>query len=148
MPGGAGAVVRPAVDVFASYPLDLQSLNVPELPDGVTVTQKKGITVFGLSLAMGAWSIFFGLWAYLMPFMLFAALLAIGLWDLVRSDERSKGATIGWILVQLLIPFVGVLAYFLFGSSLPKWKRYSIALGGLGSYLVLIGIGALVGGIV
>lgn len=148
MPGGAGAVVRPAVDVFASYPLDLQSLTVPELPDGVTVTQQKGITVFGLSLAMGAWSIFFGLWAYLMPFMLFAALLAIGLWDLTRSEERSKGATIGWILVQLLVPFLGVLAYFLFGSSLPRWKRYTIALGGLGSYLVLIGIGALVGGIV
>ncbi len=148
MLGGADAPVRPAVDVFASYPLDLQSLTVPDLPESVTVTQKKGITVFGLSLAMGAWSIFFGLWAYLMPFMLFAALLAIGLWDLVRSEERSKGSTIVWILVQLLVPFVGVLAYFLLASSLPKWKRYSIALGGLGSYLLLIGVGALVGGIV
>lgn len=148
MPGGADAPVKPAVNVFASYPLDLQSLTVPDLPSDVTITQQKGITVFGLSLAMGAWSIFFGLWAYLMPFMLFAALLALGLWDLTKSDERSKGATIGWILAQLLIPFVGVLAYFLFGSSLPRWKRYSIALGGLGSYLVLLGVGALVGGIV
>ena len=145
MPGGATAPVVPAVDVFASYPLDLASLSVPDLPDGVTVTQQKGITVFGLSLAMGGWSIFFGLWAYLMPFMLFAALLAIGLWDLIKS-ENDKSML--WILVMLLVPFIGVLAYFFFACSLPTGKRNAIVFGGLGSYLVFVIAGAVFGGIV
>ena len=149
MPGGATAPVRPAVNVFASYPLDLAALTVPDLPAGVTITQQKGITVFGLSLAMGVWSIFFGLWAYLMPFMLMAALLAIGLWDLVRDNDRSRSSTIMWILIQLLIPFLGVFAYFLVGSNtLPKWSRYTIVFAGFGSYLILLIVGVVVGGIV
>lgn len=149
LPGGAAAPVRPAVDVFASYDLQLDRLTVPDLPSGVTVTQEKGLTLFGILLATSAWSIYFGLWAYLMPFMLFAALLAVKLWDIVRREDLSRAATIVWIAIALLLPFVGILAYFLFGkSSIPAWQRVAIVGGGLAAYLVLFAVGAVVGGIV
>ncbi len=149
LPGGAGAPVRPAVDVFASYDLQLDQLTVPDLPSGVTVTQEKGLTLFGILLATSGWSIYFGLWAYLMPFMLFAALLAVKLWDIVRREDLSRTATIVWIAIGLLLPFVGILAYFLFGkSSIPAWQRLAIVGGGLAAYLVLFAVGAVVGGIV
>jgi len=149
MPGGADAPVRPAVDVFTSTDLDIASLTVPDLPSGVSVTQQKGITLFGLLIASTGWSVYFGLWAYLMPFMLFGALLAILLWDVVRRDDISKTSSILWIAIALLVPFLGVLAYFFVGkSSIPAWQRFAIIGGGLGAYLVLFAVGAVVGGIV
>lgn len=148
MPGGAGAEVRPAVDVFASFPIDLD-ISRPDIPPEVTLDTTKGITVFGLLLQTGGWSIYFGLWAYLMPFMLFGALLAIVLWDLIRRDDISKGAMILWVAVALLVPFVGVIAYFIGGrSEIPAWRRATIVAGGLGAYLALLAIGSVVGGIV
>lgn len=149
MPEGANAPVIPAVDVFASYPLDLAAITIPALPADVTVSQSKGITVFGVTLATGPWSIFFGLWAYVMPFMLFGALLAIAMWDLVRRDDLSTPTMVLWLAVVLLIPFIGILAYFVFGKSqIPATRRAVVVGGGLGAYLVLLVVGALVGGIV
>ena len=108
-----------------------------------------GNALFGLLIASTGWSVYFGLWAYLMPFMLFGALLAILLWDVVRRDDISKTSSILWIAIALLVPFLGVLAYFFVGkSSIPAWQRFAIIGGGLGAYLVLFAVGAVVGGIV
>lgn len=141
------APVLPAVNVFASHPVDLDAVRVPDLPSGLTVTQPKGVTVFGVLLG-SATSIFFGLYAYLLPFVLYAAWVAIALWDLARSDRR-RGAVIGWTAVILLVPFLGVVAYYVLGrSSLPAWKRATFVGGGLIAYLVIVVVGALVGGVV
>jgi len=51
--------------------------------------------------------------------------------------------------VILLIPFVGVIAYHLFSASpIPRWQRLTYVLGGLAAYLVIFGLGAVIGGII
>lgn len=141
--------VAPAVDVFAQFELDLDAVETPTLPNNFEVTQKRGISVFGLMLANGPWSMFFGLWAYILPFMLFAALLSITLWDLVRREDIARSKMLMWVAISLLVPFLGVIAYFIWGkSTIPGWQRGVIVGGGLGSYLVILVVGLLVGGIV
>lgn len=148
MPGGADAPVRPAVDVFAAYDLDVDAIDVPALPADLTVTQSKEPTVFGVPLTAGALSVFFGLYGYLLPFVLLAAWTALALWDIARRDDLSKGASIGWIAVILLVPFVGPIAYHVASRSpLPGWLRGAMVGGGIAAYLVILGIGVVAGGI-
>ncbi len=152
MPGGADAPVQPAVDVFAAHHPDLDAITLPDLPDDVSISQTKGPTVFGVYLATTGWSVFFGLWTYLLPFMLFATLLALAVWDVARRQrdgDVSSAAAISWVLVSLLVPFVGVIAYFVFGrSQIPAWLRFTLIGGGLGAYVILLVVGALLGGVV
>lgn len=148
MPGGADAPVQPAIDVFARYPLDLGALDAPPLPAGLTVTQTKGLTVFGVLFASAA-SVFFGLYAYMLPFVLYAAWVAIALWDLARRQDLGRGAVLGWTAVILLVPFLGVVAYHVAGRSpIPAWQRATFVGGGFAAYLVILVVGALVGGVV
>lgn len=148
MPGGAGAPVEPAIDVFASRKVDLAAVGVPDLPAGVVVDQPKGVTVFGVLVGSAA-SVFFGLYAYLLPFVLYAAWVAIALWDLARRADLGRGAIIGWTAVILLVPFLGVIAYHLGGRSpIPRWQRLTFVGGGILAYLVILAVGALVGGVV
>ncbi|HLT95770.1 MAG TPA: right-handed parallel beta-helix repeat-containing protein [Acidimicrobiia bacterium] len=145
MPDGAEAPVRPAVGVFAAP--DLEAIEVPELPTGLTVHRERGINVFGVVFASVP-SVLFGLYAYLLPFVLYAAWVGIALWDLARR-EVGKGAFIGWTAVILLVPFLGAIAYHLFARSpIPRWQRLTYVFGGLAAYVVIFGVGALVGGIV
>jgi plastocyanin len=132
----------------ATYPIDLEAIAVPPMPDGLEVTQRKGITVFGMFFA-SAMTVFFGLYAYLLPFVLYAAWVALALWDLARREDLSRGATIGWTAVVLVVPFLGVIAYHAFGKSqIPGWQRLTFVGGGFAAYLVILVVGALVGGIV
>lgn len=148
MPGGADAPVTPAVGVFALARPDIDAMTVPPMPADLTVNQERGITLFGVLFASAA-GVFFGLYAYLLPFVLYAAWVAIALWDLVRRDDIDKGGVIGWTAVILLVPFVGVIVYHLFSRSpIPRWQRLTYVLGGLGAYLVILAVGALVGGVV
>ncbi|MEX2622985.1 MAG: right-handed parallel beta-helix repeat-containing protein [Acidimicrobiia bacterium] len=132
MPMGSDAPVKPAVDVFANHPVDLDSIEVPELPAGLIVDQSKGVTVFGVLLG-SVTSVFFGLYGYLLPFVLFAVWMTVALWDLMRSD-RGRGAVIGWTAVILLVPFLGVILYYVFGRpQLAVWQRWTLVAGGLGA---------------
>jgi len=46
------------------------------------------------------------------------------------------------------VPFLGVIAYHVLGRPmLPAWLRAAVVGGGLVAYLVVLGIGALLGGI-
>ncbi|HEX7098540.1 MAG TPA: right-handed parallel beta-helix repeat-containing protein [Acidimicrobiia bacterium] len=144
----ADAPVRPAVNVFAGARPDLEAIEVPDLPDDVSVHQTRGVTLFGVLFASAA-GVFFGLYAYLLPFVLYAAWVGIALWDLVRREELGKGRVIAWTAVILLVPFIGVIAYHLFSNSpIPRWQRLTYVLGGLVAYLAIFGLGAVVGGIV
>jgi hypothetical protein len=143
----ADASVLPAVDVFTNYPLNLDSIAVPDVPAGVAVISQKGATVFGV-LFGSITSVFFGLYAYFLPFVLYAAWVTIALWDLARSG-RGKGPVIGWSAVILLVPFLGVILYYVIGrSAIPAWQRWTLVAGGLGAYLVILAAGALIGGVV
>ena len=149
LPGGAGAPVRPAVDVYQSLHLDLSRIALPAAPAGLDVTTRKEPTVLGVPiLATSVWQALFGLYAYLLPFVLYAAWTSLALWDLARRDDLGRGVTVAWIMVVFLVPFLGVLAYHVAGRpQLPAWLRAVVIGGGIASYLVILAVGAVVGGI-
>ena len=73
---------------------------------------------------------------------------SLALWDLARRDDLGRGAAIAWIAVILLVPFLGVIADHVVGRPrLPAWLRAAVVGGGLVAYLVVLGVGALLGGI-
>jgi hypothetical protein len=140
--------VRPAVDVFASHRVDLAQIPLPDASDQPPTTRKEP-TVFGVPLlAASPWQLLFALYGYLLPVVLYAAWTSLALWDLARRDDLGRGAAIAWIAVILLVPFLGVIAYHVLGRPrLPAWLRAAVIGGGLAAYLVILGIGALLGGI-
>jgi plastocyanin len=148
LPGGAAAPVRPAVDVFAGHRVDLAQVPLPAASDQPPVVRKEP-TVSGIPvLAASPWTLVFALYGYLLPFVLYAAWTSLALWDLARRDDLGRGAAIGWIAVILLVPFLGVIAYHVLGRpKLPAWLRAAVIGGGLVAYLVVLGVGALLGGI-
>lgn len=148
MPGGAEAPVRPAVGVFEGARPDLGAIAVPAMPDGAQVTQTRGINLMGVSIASAA-GVFFGLYAYVLPLVLYTAWVVIAIWDLSRRTDIGRGGAIAWMAAILIIPFLGVVAYYLFGrSTIPVWQRWVMIGGGLLVYLLFLGLGMVVGGIV
>lgn len=136
------APVRPAVDVFANY-------DHPR-----SVAEHMGIgrsedEVSDMLSGPSPWQLLFGLYGYLLPFVLYAAWTSLAFWDLARREDASRSARLGWIAVILLIPFLGVIAYHAVGkSSIPLWLRAAVVGGGLAAYLLVLGLGAIIGGIV
>ena len=43
----------------------------------------------------------------------------------VLKERREPTETIAWILITLLVPIVGVIAYFLFGRSYRRSRQFS-----------------------
>ena len=150
MPGAATAPVHPAVDIYRDHRVDLDLIALPTPPPGKAVTVRKEPTVFGVPiLAASAWQVIFGLYGYLLPFALFAAWIALALWDLARRDDLGRGATVVWVIVVLVVPFLGVIAYHALGRpKIPGWLRATMIGGGIAAYVLILGIGALIGGIV
>jgi hypothetical protein len=102
----------------------------------------------GVSLASAA-GVFFGLYAYVLPLVLYTSWVVIAIWDLTRREDLGRGKAIGWMAVILIIPFLGVIAYYLFGrSSIPVWQRWVFLAGGMAVYVLFLGLGMVVGGIV
>ena len=91
-----------------------------------------------------------GLYAYVLPLVLYAAWVAIAIWEIVtRRDDLSTGAGIGWILAILVLPFVGVIAYYIAGKSqIPTSYRWVMLAGGMGAYVLFLVLGLVIGGIV
>ena len=147
LPGGADAPVRPAVDVWAEHRVDLATVPLPHYDQPTTI--RKEPTVSGVPiLAASPWQLVFALYGYLLPFVLYAAWTSLAFWDLARRDDLGRGAILAWIGVVLLVPFLGVIAYHVLGRpKLPGWLRAAVVGGGVAAYLVILGIGALLGGI-
>lgn len=94
------------------------------------------------------WQLLFGLWGFFLPFAVFASWIGLAIWDLARR-KASTAYKAGWLAAVLIIPFVGALAYHLFARShLPRWFRLAITVGAVGAYIVVLGIGAVAGGVV
>ncbi len=148
MPSGADAPVTPAVEVFANSKPDLAAIGVPDLPAGLEVTQSKGVNVMGVTFASAA-GVFFGLYAYVLPLVLYTSWVVLALWDLARREDLTRGRVTAWMAVILVIPFLGVVGYYVFGkSSIPSWQRWLFMAGGIGVYVLFLGLGLVVGGIV
>lgn len=148
MPGGADAPVIPAVNVFAGAKPDLDSVETPAMPAGEEVTQQKGINIMGVTFASTLGGIL-GLYAYVLPMVLYAAWVVIAVWEIVKRDDLGRGVGIGWMAVILVVPFLGVIVYYIFGrSQVPVAYRWMLLAGGIGAYLVILAIGMLVGGVI
>ncbi len=148
MPGGADAPVIPAVNVFAGAEPDLESIGLPEMPSDLQVTQEKGFNIMGVTFASTIGG-FLGLYAYVLPLALYAAWVVIALWEIIKRDDLSRGAGIGWMFAILIIPFLGVIAYYIFGKSkIPAAYRWTMLAGGMGVYVLFLVLGLVIGGIV
>jgi hypothetical protein len=147
MPGGADAPVVPAVDVFATHVPEIDAIGVPEPPGDLQVTQQKGFDLMGVTFASTIGG-FIGLYAYVLPMVLYAAWVVIALWELFHSDSGT-GRVVGWTLAILIIPFLGAIAYYIFGrSEIKAAYRWVLVAGGLGVYALFLALGLVVGGIV
>jgi len=149
MPGGVDAPVVPAVNVFADVRPDLDAIVVPAMPADLEVTQQKGFNIMGVTFASTIGGVL-GLYAYVLPLVLYAAWVVIAIWEIVtKRQELGRGAGIGWMFIILVIPFLGVIAYYLFGkSTIPAAYRWVLLAGGIGVYLLFLVLGLVVGGVV
>ena len=138
----------PAVDVFATSRPDVDGIAVPEMPPDLEVTQERGINIMGVSFASAA-GVFFGLYAYVLPLVLYTSWVVLALWDLAKREDLGRGKTIAWMAAILIIPFLGVVAYYIFGrSTIPVWQRWVLLAGGMLVYVLFLGLGMVIGGIV
>lgn len=139
-----GAPVRPAVDVFDNYDLDLDEVAIPDeylFDDGEDLM---AYTAEG----PGAFQLAFNLYGYLLPFLLLAAWSILALWDLARRDDVPASRGVIWVLVVLIVPFLGAIAYHVVGGSkLPAWLRWAVIAGGLLAYVVVFALISFVGGV-
>jgi plastocyanin len=155
LPGGSEAPVRPAHGVFASYGDvnvgDLASIPLPaEAAALSTPSRAPEVHVAGLTVTQPTFvHVLFGMYAYLLPFVLLAAWYAVAFWDLARRTDLSRGFALGWIVAILLVPFAGVVLYlFASRSAIALWLRLAFVAGGVASYLIIVVIAAMVGGII
>jgi hypothetical protein len=148
MPGGADAAVSPAVEVFSAAKPDLDEVAVPAMPDDLHITQQKGFDLMGVTFASAIGGLL-GLYAYVLPLALYAAWVVIAVWEIIKRDDLGRGAGVVWMLAILIIPFLGVIGYFVLGKSqIPAAYRWVLLAGGIGVYVLFLVIGLLVGGVV
>jgi pheromone shutdown protein TraB len=76
--------------------------------------------------------------------------VVIAMWEIItKRDDLSRGAAVGWILAILIVPFLGVVAYYVLGKSqIPVAFRWVLLAGGIGAYALFLALGLLVGGVV
>lgn len=107
-------------------------------PAGLAVGPARRTLLSGTALSVSPWWVMlFGIYAYLLPFILYTSWVAVALWDLLRRDDRSMGWKLGWMAAVLLVPGLGPVLYYALGrSAIPRLIRLSLVVGGLGVYLL------------
>jgi plastocyanin len=134
----ASATAQPAVNVFVRP--DVDTIVTPAPPDDIEIRGKE-ITVSGIPVSdPTVWTVIASMWAYFLPLALVGAWIALAIWDMVRrQDEMSRVATIVWFFAILLVPVLGVIAYFVFGRSpIPAWIRGLMVGGGIAAWLIVM----------
>ena len=108
-------------------------------------TVSKEIAIMGVPLATSLGGLLIGLYGYVLPFVLYATWVAIAMWDLIRQESAPMPHRTRWMLVVLVVPFIGPLLYFGFGRSpIPRQLRLVLTVGGVVTYLVFLGLGTLI----
>jgi hypothetical protein len=90
---------------------------------------------------------FLGLYAYLLPLLLYVLWSTLALWDLGRRDELTAPAVWIWAFAIFALPFLAALGYLFFGGSRLAPRVKLLALGGGAAYLLILALGASIGGI-
>lgn len=148
MPGGVDAPVVPAVNVFESAKPDLAAIETPAMPADAQITQPKEFDLMGVTFASTIGG-FLGLYAYVLPLVLYAAWVVLAIWDIAKREDMGRGAGMGWLIAVLLVPFLGAIAYHIFGgSTLPRAYRWVLLLGGPLIYVLFLVLGLSVAGVV
>ena len=145
LPGGATAAVLMAVpEVAVPGPYAIRSIDeIHAAAGGAAAGADREVTIMGIPLTSTLTTVL-GLYGYVFPLVLYAAWVAIALWDLVRRDELTDRRRIGWMAVVLIVPLVGPVAYFAAGgSAIPRSVRWFLVLGGLVIYLGIATIAVL-----
>lgn len=105
-----------------------------------TATQASSVrevTIMGIPLASGLTTLL-GLYGYILPFVLYAAWVAISLWDLVRREDLADRRRFAWMTVVLLLPFLGPVVYLVAGrSAIARNTRLFLVFGAMAIYLVI-----------
>jgi hypothetical protein len=89
-----------------------------------------------------------GLYAVLLPMLLYVLWSTLALWDLFKRETLSNGAVWMWSLMIFLVPIAGALAYLLLGGAgiAPRSKLVAVG-GGAALYGIVLLVGVAVGGI-
>ena len=146
MPGDPQAAPpRPAIP-DQTVPQSYEIRAVSEIAAAPGPETPKELTLMGMPLARSWSSLMLGLYGYILPFVLFAAWMAIAMWDLVRQESATIPRRARWMLIVMVVPFFGPLLYFAFGGSpIPRELRLMLTLGGALVYAVFLALGALLG---
>jgi phospholipase D-like protein/parallel beta helix pectate lyase-like protein len=140
MPGAADAPPDPAIaGVAVPEPVVIRDARTLDVAPSSEINQE--VTVLGLSLATGWWGVLVGLYAYVLPLILYSAWVSIALWDLVRQEAVPNRTRILWMLVVLVVPLLGPIAYYAFGRSpIQRSLRLVLVVGGMAIYVALTAI--------
>jgi plastocyanin len=140
MPGAENAPPDPAIaEVAVPEPVRIRDARTLDVPASSDVDQE--VTVLGISLATGWWGVLIGLYAYALPLVLYSAWISIALWDLVRQDAVPNRTRVLWIVVVLVVPLAGPIAYYAFGRSpIQPSLRVMLVAGGLAIYAAITAI--------
>jgi hypothetical protein len=88
-----------------------------------------------------------GLYAYLLPLLLYVLWSTLALWDLGRREDLGGAALWIWAFLIFALPFIAALGYLFFGGARLAPRVRLLALGGGAAYLVILAVGASIGGI-
>jgi hypothetical protein len=89
-----------------------------------------------------------GLYAYLLPMLLYVLWSTLALWDLGRRPALRPAAVWSWALAVFLLPFIGSLVYLLFGGGQLTGSPRLVAIGGGAAiYVIVLLAGVAAGGI-
>jgi hypothetical protein len=132
----------PAIAV-QHVPATYRIRRVDEIASAPGPQTTKELTVLGVPLATTWWSLALGLYAYLLPLVLYVTWVAVAIWDLVRREGTPIAFRTRWMLVILIVPFLGPLLYFAWGRSpIPRQLRLVLTVGGIVAYVVIAGVAA------
>jgi uncharacterized membrane protein YhaH (DUF805 family) len=95
---------------------------------------------FSLALPMTAFQIWFVVYLYLLPFLLYATWASLAVMDLVdRVDDTGR---VAWGALVILVPLVGGACYLLTAAkTLRRSSRFAIVIAGLFVWLLPLAIG-------
>jgi plastocyanin len=145
MPGAEGAPPDPAIaGVAVPQRVQIRDARALDVPLSTDVSQE--VTVLGMPLAASWWGVLVGLYAYALPLILYTAWVSIALWDLVRQEAVPNRTRIVWMLVVLVVPLFGPIAYYVFGRSpIQRSLRIVLVAGGLAIYAALTALAIALG---
>jgi plastocyanin len=145
MPGAESAPPDPAIaEVAVPQRVQIRDARALGVPASTDVSQE--VTVLGMPLAASWWGVLVGLYAYALPLILYTAWVSIALWDLVRQEAVPNRTRVLWMLVVLVVPLLGPIAYYVFGQSpIQRSLRITLVAGGLGIYVAVTALAIALG---